>query len=531
MQQQKAADDSPPQVAPKTKKDGAKQRGRVHKWIGRFTDAVIAATRPQQPSSEPTTATSFLQRAAVPRSSPGCDGYVVLNGGLTVGCTPFELREALEKKGVLAPVTASAPLPGSQTQRFFFSSALPFILVRAELLLPKETVLSIDLSSPSQQQQQKKKPTTPTPTPSFSGMVYAVPIASSEWLWKAGSSAPTDESGGFLFILPCAVSVVLDDIGHIFQKPVIGFDDRVLQESVAVHLSSTASVVPSTPTDPPTRNTSSHTAETAAPPVRVLRCTAVKEIPGLFVVPDFLTVDEHDAIWREMQCGSSYTTANNSVIDVNGEAAGVAAMAIDSVGSSLHFERLARRRVAHFNRRFRYGVNEVGPVGDDVNPNPSFFGWMRARLQNADPHAHIDGPYPLSPGSYPCDQLTINYYDCEAKACGIATHVDSHRAFSDAILVVSLGSYTVMEYARWDCPAEVAAPYGVFMTPRSLVIMSGESRYGWTHCIAEKPADSVSEHVPPLRRGDRVSLTWRVARTDVHTKKECPFPSLCDGVG
>jgi hypothetical protein len=293
-----------------------------------------------------------------------------------------------------------------------------------------------------------------------------------------------------LNLLPCSATVVQALLAHVFQKPVVGIAS-VLSAQETVSSSQACDVAPKR-----------DGVQGVSP--RTCVSTGVPGVPGLYLVEDFLTPAEEAAIWKELR----------------------------EDRRQLRLEYLSRRRVAHFNRRFIYGANRLTGEGEEVNERPRFYEWMRGRLQNDDPaHAvRIVGDFPFQPGDYPCDQLTVNYYDySEMGACGIATHVDAHNAFDDAVLIVSLGSYTVMDFARWDTPAEVAAPIGVYLPPRSLAIMSGEARYGWTHCIAEKRTDTVSELLPTLTRGDRISLTWRRGRTRPHVKAECLFPALCDG--
>lgn len=228
----------------------------------------------------------------------------------------------------------------------------------------------------------------------------------------------------------------------------------------------------------------------------------VDAIPGLEMVAEFVSEAESTGIMQEL-------TAEL--------AAGVAVQ-----------DRLCRRRVIHFNRRFIYGTNTLGDVGEGVGPNPAFFGWLQARLAAV---STANGRVAL------CDQLTVNFYDYlgsnsgaarEGGRAGIAAHVDAHSALGDHILIVSLGSGTVMEFARWDAPDTVSARIGVYIPPRSLVVMGGESRYAWTHCIAERNTDCLDEFTPPRYRENRVSLTWRCGREAPHLRSTCPCPALCD---
>lgn len=71
------------------------------------------------------------------------------------------------------------------------------------------------------------------------------------------------------------------------------------------------------------------------------------------------------------------------------------------------------------------------------------------------------------------DHLTLNYY---ATGDGIAHHVDSEQC-GDVIGVISLGGDASMEMQREGLLELVQVP------ARSLVVLSGEARWEWTHSI------------------------------------------------
>ncbi|RNF27264.1 oxidoreductase [Trypanosoma conorhini] len=380
-------------------------------------------------------------------------GLVALNAGVQAGVSPFALRQAL---------LAHTGLP-DDALTVYFSSLLPFALVfprtSAKALMPlviaaSEMEIAVEIAA---------------------GTVFVMRAPN---LWTAGSSP----SGGLslLYLLCCRADAVLNALRHVFQPPTIGVDATLFRE----------------PSPPPPAE--------AASTVRRLPCEPASEVPGVYLVRDFITQREHDAIWAELT---------------------------GPAGVALELETLARRKVAHFNRKFYYGVNQLGAEGELVNARPAFYEWMQRRLQNEDPACKLQG-YPAVAQALPCDQLTVNFYNYsgeDAEAPGIAHHVDAHSAFMDCVFIVSLGSHTVLEYSRHDLPPEVAAPVGIFAAPRSLLLMTGEARYSWTHGIAEKRVDIVSDRIPPLRRGDRVSLTWRRGREAPHRRVDCVCKDLCDG--
>jgi hypothetical protein len=277
---------------------------------------------------------------------------------------------------------------------------------------------------------------------------------------------------------------------------------------------------------------------------RVLFVDPVEQVAGLFVVSDFLSKAEHDSILHELGVSTPISCGGASAEE--GTKTNCDEQILSSKSSKrrrVEWESLANRKVAHFNRRFYYGTNGVGKEGDeDLLTNqelPEFYKMVRDRLVMHDSSVTLaegSHPWPV-PDDFVCDQLTVNHYEyhhCDVGASqkdrlvgGIARHVDAHSPFGDVIMSVSLASYTIMEFQRWEATAPAV---NIYLPPRALLIMTGEARYSWTHCIAATRVDYVSDTIPPLFRGNRLSLTWRKGRDQEHRKAECICPALCDGV-
>ncbi|XP_029302280.1 alkylated DNA repair protein alkB homolog 8 [Cottoperca gobio] len=186
---------------------------------------------------------------------------------------------------------------------------------------------------------------------------------------------------------------------------------------------------------------------------------------------------------------------------------------------------LKHRRVKHYGFEFRYDNNNV----DKDKPLPA--GIPRdclPVLERCVKNKHID----IMP-----DQLTVNQYE---SGQGIPPHVDTHSAFEDPIMSLSLGAKTVMEFRHPD--GLLAA---VVLPERSLLVMKGESRYLWTHGITPRKFDTVPARDPQSpahtapdlgthsnltlsKRGTRTSFTFRKIR---HEPCRCAFPSACDSQG
>ena len=111
---------------------------------------------------------------------------------------------------------------------------------------------------------------------------------------------------------------------------------------------------------------------------------------------------------------------------------------------------------------------------------------------------------------------------------GITPHVDLLNRFGDGIVGVSLGGGAAMRFERAGTKGASETtelesggqPYEVWLPPRSVLVLTGEARYEWTHGIASRTRDSVEDDGPGegsesnggwqwQERGVRVSVTFR----------------------
>lgn len=140
------------------------------------------------------------------------------------------------------------------------------------------------------------------------------------------------------------------------------------------------------------------------------------------------------------------------------------------------------------------------------------------------------------------DQITVNRY-LKSKRNGIGSHVDTHSVFDELIIVLSLGAPTVL---RFDLPEEcdsnkdehkgplldsirnldlLPRRVDLWVEPRSLLIMSGMSRYLYKHRIPIRKSDTTPSG-DILTRDTRTSITIRKVRTDGVCL--CDYPIMCD---
>ena len=184
------------------------------------------------------------------------------------------------------------------------------------------------------------------------------------------------------------------------------------------------------------------------------------------------------------------------------------------------WERLSKRRVAHFVSRFDYasrGADKGGApapalppraraavdrvLEEAVAPGRSFGGengggerrgaadsdggegGRSSPFSDDDDDDDDDDDNETRGGPASADQITVNDYP---PGSGIAPHVDTHSAFTERFASLSLGAGVALELRRGAEAADLWLPR------RSLLLLGGEARLGWAHYIAPRRGDSVS---------------------------------------
>lgn len=174
---------------------------------------------------------------------------------------------------------------------------------------------------------------------------------------------------------------------------------------------------------------------------------------------------------------------------------------------------LKHRRVKHFGYQFIYGENNVDPSHPlkEKIPNECDILWPRIKTEM------VKLGLPTWDWDVP-DQLTVNIYE---PGQGIPPHVDTHSAFLDPILSLSLSGEVVMDFRRGSDRQPL------ILLRRSMLVMSGASRYDWTHGIIPRTLDVVPSKtgLTVMSRQTRISLTFRRLRRG---PCDCRFPTLCD---
>ena len=126
------------------------------------------------------------------------------------------------------------------------------------------------------------------------------------------------------------------------------------------------------------------------------------------------------------------------------------------------------------------------------------------------PDSTFDLLFPSKPTQ--ARQAIINLYQ---PGEGITPHVDLLGRYGDGIIGVSFGSGCVMRFDKneWDESGGEERPrWDVYIPERSILVLSEEARYEWTHGIDKRTQDYVCDNVDGgmwVDRGVRVSITFR----------------------
>lgn len=186
--------------------------------------------------------------------------------------------------------------------------------------------------------------------------------------------------------------------------------------------------------------------------------------PGLILLEDFIDEELEERLIATLKWSSSNFNENDN---------------------------LKHRQVQHFGFEFIYGKNNVdcnAPLDQKIPEECNQLWKNLPQFSNFRP-----------------DQLTVNRYEA---GHGIPSHCDTHSCFEDPIMSLSLSASIVMEFKN----PKNGRHCSVLLPRRSLLIMSGESRYGWTHGITPKMSDIVkgkNGFLTIQRRQLRHSFTYR----------------------
>lgn len=149
------------------------------------------------------------------------------------------------------------------------------------------------------------------------------------------------------------------------------------------------------------------------------------------------------------------------------------------------------RRTQHFG--YLYGYQ-----GADLKPGDPFEGWVTVISEWLVKHKVMEK----------VDQCIVNEYDRDQK---IGKHIDGKRGnrpniFGPRIVSISLGEDTNFIYVNTETKEKVE----IYAPRRCMIVMTGDSRYKWTHEIPKRLSVKVNgKWVKKNENYRRISLTFR----------------------
>lgn len=149
-----------------------------------------------------------------------------------------------------------------------------------------------------------------------------------------------------------------------------------------------------------------------------------------------------------------------------------------------------KRRVQHYGYKYDYKARRIDQsfyIGDIPN-------WMIFLCDRLQEKQLI---------SFKPDQAIVNEYVDDQ---GIAAHIDCEPCFGDTIISISLGGQCVMNFQR-EVSTKEKDKIPLLIPLRTLILMTGESRFNWYHGIPPRKSDKFNEQI--YKRQRRVSITFR----------------------
>ena len=147
-----------------------------------------------------------------------------------------------------------------------------------------------------------------------------------------------------------------------------------------------------------------------------------------------------------------------------------------------------KRRVQHYGYKYDYRARKI----DDSLFLGELPDWSKIISQKMIDNNIIN---------YTPDQAIINEYEVGQ---GISSHIDCEPCFGDTIISLSLGSSCVINFEK---ELNSKTKIGVFVEPRTLLVMKKESRYEWFHGIPQRKSDKFNN--TSIKRERRISITYR----------------------
>jgi alkylated DNA repair dioxygenase AlkB len=149
-----------------------------------------------------------------------------------------------------------------------------------------------------------------------------------------------------------------------------------------------------------------------------------------------------------------------------------------------------KRRVQHYGYKYDYRARRIDK-GFYIGKIPKWMDFLGQRLLERN---IID---------FLPDQAIVNEYVNDQ---GIAAHIDCEPCFGDTVISISLGGQCVFNFQK-EINYKEEDKIPLLLCPRTLVVMTKESRYEWYHGIPERKSDKFNGQIRKRKR--RISITFR----------------------
>ncbi len=184
------------------------------------------------------------------------------------------------------------------------------------------------------------------------------------------------------------------------------------------------------------------------------------EIEGLYIIPEFISDIEEEQLKRatDAEVWSGVTSSANS------------------------------RRVQQYGYKYVYTAKYVNPNAS-IGSLPNWSTFLEQKICEIPIVKQLQTTRP--------NQLIVNEY---RPGQGIGAHIDA-KIFADPVITVSTGSTCIFEMTKGD------QTIPLLLRPRTCVVLSGDSRWNWKHCIPAKMTDHHDGQ--DFKRTRRISYTYR----------------------
>ncbi len=185
---------------------------------------------------------------------------------------------------------------------------------------------------------------------------------------------------------------------------------------------------------------------------------------------------------------------------------------------TVHRRQPKNRRVKHYGYTFDYGTRRCNP-DEPLGEFPNWLKELTKKVNSAVNMCLLKNCIDIKETTWIADQVTVNEY---ISGQGIAPHVDTHSAFFDGIASLSILSDIVMRFAP---KGNKSKQIDVLLPRLSLLVMTRDARFHYTHAIPQRKNDVIEGQVIP--RKIRISLTFRMIKSSPLCSG-CISPDMCD---